>query len=89
MVRLCSHLSHKFKCFVTMLRRSERKKILQELGGMLATKVFAHVLKDGTNINNEVEGLEVQSLNSPCNNTCESDSSDDGFISLHMLYMDI
>jgi len=72
-----------------MLRRSERKKILQELGGMLATKVFAHVLKDGTNINNEVEGLEVQSLNSPCNNTCESDSSDDGFISLHMLYMDI
>jgi hypothetical protein len=43
-----------------MSRRSERKKILQELGGMLATKVFAHVLKDGTNINNEVEGLEVQ-----------------------------
>ncbi len=32
---------------------------------MLATKLFAHVLKDGTNINDEVEGLEVQILNSP------------------------
>jgi hypothetical protein len=47
-----------------MSRRSEQKKILQELAGMLATKLFAHVLKDGTNINDEAKRLEVQSLSS-------------------------
>jgi hypothetical protein len=47
------------------------------------------MLKDGTNINDEVEGLEVQSLNSPWDHNYESDSSDDGFINLPMLYMDI
>jgi hypothetical protein len=47
------------------------------------------VLKDGTNINDEAEGLEVQSLCSPWNNNYESDSRDDGFINLHILYMDI
>ncbi len=56
---------------------------------MLAAKLFAHMLKDGTNINDEVEGLEVQSLNSPWDHNYESDSSDDGFINLPMLYMDI
>ncbi len=48
-----------------MSRRSEQKKILQKLVGMLAVKLFAHVFKDGTNINDEAEGLEVQSLSSP------------------------
>jgi hypothetical protein len=38
-----------------MSRRSEHKKILQELAGMLTAKLFAHVLKDGTNISDEGE----------------------------------
>ncbi len=72
-----------------MLRRSEQKKIPQKLAGKLAAKWFPHVLKDGTNINDEAEGLEVQSISSPWDNNYESDSSDDGFINLHILYMDI
>jgi len=48
-----------------MSKRSEQKKILQKLARMLAAKLFAHVLKDGTNINDEAKGLEVQSLSSP------------------------
>jgi hypothetical protein len=48
-----------------MLRRSEQKKIPQKLAGKLAAKLFPHVLKDGTNINDEAEGLEVQSISSP------------------------
>jgi hypothetical protein len=48
-----------------MSRRSEQKRILQKLARMLVAKLFAQVLKDGTNINDEAEGLEVQSLCSP------------------------
>jgi hypothetical protein len=47
------------------------------------------VLKDGTNINDEAKRLEVQSLSSQWDNNYESDSNDDGFINLPMLYMDI
>jgi hypothetical protein len=72
-----------------MLRNNEQKKILQELARMLAAKIFSHVLKDGTNINDEVERLEVQSLSSPRDNNYESDSNDDALINLPMLYMDI
>ncbi len=72
-----------------MSRRSEQKKILQELAGMLVAKLFAHMFKDGTNINDEAKGLEVQSFNSQWNNNYENDSNDDGFISLPLLYMDI
>ncbi len=56
---------------------------------MSVAKLFAHMLKYGTNIIDEAEGLEVQSLSSPSNNNYESDSNDDGFISPRMLYMDI
>jgi hypothetical protein len=47
------------------------------------------MFKDGTNINDEAKGLEVQSFNSQWNNNYENDSNDDGFISLPLLYMDI
>jgi hemerythrin len=45
-----------------MSKRSEQKKILQKLVGMLVAKLFAHMLKDDTNINDEFARLEVQSL---------------------------
>jgi hypothetical protein len=72
-----------------MLKKCEQENIFQELGRMLVAELFAHMLENGTDSSDEVEGSKVQSLNSPQNNNYESNSSDDGLINLPMLYMGI
>lgn len=78
-------MSHTFNCFVVMLKKCEQENIFQELERMSVAELFAHMLENGTDSSDEVEGSKVQSLNSPRNNNYESNSSDDGLINLPML----
>ncbi len=57
--------------------------------GLLVVELFAHMLENGGNNNDEVEGSNDQGFNSPKDNSYDIHSSDDGLTSLHVLYMGI